>query len=376
MTRSMNMELTIERDSFIKSLSKLQGIVEKRNAMPILSNTLLRASEQSLELVATDLEVTVMDSCPVDLKLEGDLTLNAKKLHDIVRELPEGPVSLKTEKDFHVEVKSGKIRFELLGMSSDDYPKVPDPGSFKFIDISGPVFLDMIQKTIYAVAGEEARFSLNGILAQKTEDGKRLMMVATDGHRLAKVEREIEKIDDFMVPDGMILPRKGMAEAVKVLEGVEGNVGFAVQEKMAALKVEDTVLIMRLVDGKFPDYKRVIIEGCDKFATVKNDELIRNLRRVSIMVDEKARAVRFSFKNGVLELESKNPNFGSSHSELDIEYGGEQVDIGFNDKYFIDIMNAGKGDEIVIELLDDKSPAIVKGKDDDGYICVVMPMRL
>lgn len=370
------MELIIERDSFIKSLSKLQGIVEKRTSMPILSNTLIRASEGTIEVVATDLEVTIMDKCPVDLTKGGDLTLNAKKLYDIIKELPEGPVSLTSDDDFHVEVKSGKIRFELMGMTADDYPKIPDPSEFNFINISSEVLLDMIGKTIYATAGDEARYSLHGILTEKIDDDKGLRMVATDGHRLAKLEREFDKVSEMKLENSVILPRKGMAEAVKLLEEVEGEVGFAIQEKMAALSIDDTIIIMRLVDGKFPDYNRVIIEGCDKRAVVKKDELIRNLRRVSIMVDEKARAVKFSFSKNLLVLESKNPNFGSSHSEMEIEYDGDEVSIGFNDRYFVDIMNAGKSDTIVIELKDEKSPALVKIEEDKDYICVVMPMMM
>ncbi len=370
------MELIIERDAFIKSLSKVQGIVEKRNAMPILSNTLLRAQDDAIEMVATDLDVTVIDKCPVDLKSGGNLTLNAKKLYDIVRELPEGALSLTSGEDFHVEVKSGKSRFDIMGMSSEDYPKIPDASDFKMVKVLAPVLLEMIQKTIYAVAGEEARFSLHGIYAEKGEDQKTLKMVATDGHRLAMLDRELASLSDMPLEKGVIMPRKAMAEAVKLLDDVEGEVGLAIEEKMAAMSVEDTVLIMRLVDGKFPDYQKVIVEGADKKAVLEKEELMRNLRRVSIMVDEKARAVKFAFKDNLLTLESKNPNFGSSHSEMDIEYDGEPVSIGFNDRYFVDIMNADKGDKLIMEMKDEQSPAIVKTNDDDRYLCVVMPMRL
>jgi DNA polymerase-3 subunit beta len=368
------MKLIIERDAFLKSLAKMQGIVDKRNAMPILSNALLRASEAHLEIIATDLEVTVMDKCPVDLHTEGTLTLNARKLYDIVRELPDGPISLTASAEHQVEVKSGKVRFELMGLSAEDYPKIPDAQDFKYVEMKSKTLLNMIEKTIYATAGEEARFSLNGIYTEKTEEGNGLRMVATDGHRLAMVERELES--KLKMDKGIILPRKGMAEAVKVLGDYDGKVAFAVKDKMAAISANDTVILMRLVDGKFPDYRKVIVEGSEKKAVIVCDELVRNLRRVSIMVDEKARAVRFGFEKGVLKLESKNPNFGSSSTEMEIEYEADNMNIGFNDRYFIDIISAAKCEKITIELRDDQSPALVKVSDDPKYTCVVMPMRL
>ena len=370
------MELVIERDLFIKSLGKMQGIVEKRNAMPILSNALLKAEDGQLEILATDLEVTIVDKCPVDLHESGVVTLNARKLHDIVRELPEGPVHLKSGEDFRMEVKSGKIRFELMGISAEDYPKTPKMDDFKFIKTSAAQLQEMIQKTIYASAGEDARFSLHGIYTEKTEDGKALRMVATDGHRLALIEREIEKIKNLELAAGVIMPRKGMAEALRLLTDEEGEVGIAIKEKMAALSINDTVIFMKLVDGKFPDYRKVIIEGCDKKAAINKEELIRNLRRVSLMVDDKARAVKFSFSPKNLSLESRNPNFGSSYSELEIDYEGEKLVTAFNDRYFIDIMNVSKSDQLQLELKDDQSPVIVKIKDDQNYTCVIMPMRI
>ncbi len=369
------MELTIERDAFIKILGKVQGIVEKRNAMPILSNTLLRASDQSLEILATDLEATVIDTCPVDLSEEGSVTLNAKKLFEIVKEMPDGPLFLKSDDEYHVEVKSGKVRYEIMGMSSDDYPKIPDPSDFSFISVPGPLLYEMIHKTIYATAGEEARFSLNGVLFEKTEEGEGVRMVATDGHRLAKIERMIEGAGNIAVEKQVILPRKGMSESMKLLDGVENEVGLAIKEKQAAVKIGDTVLIMRLVDGKFPDYRKVIIEGCDQKATASKEELIRNLRRASLMVDDKARAVKFEFTPGNLRLESKNIN-GSSSSELDIDYDGDKMSIGFNDRYFVDIMNATKSEKIEINLRDEQSPALVTIPDEENYVCVIMPMRL
>jgi DNA polymerase-3 subunit beta len=369
------MKLVIEKDSFIKSLSKVQGIVEKRNAMPILSNTLLKVRDNQLEIIATDLEVTIIDRCPVDVREEGSLTLNAKKLFDIARECGEGPVSLTADKDNRMEVKSGNLRYELMGLGTDDFPKVPNPSGYKFTKIPAPAFLEMAQKTIYASAGEDTRYSLNGIFIEKFAEAKKLRMVATDGHRLAMVERELAKLGDLTLSEGVILPRKGMNEVSKLLTETDAEIGVSIQQKMAAFSLNDTFVFMRLVDGKFPDYRRVIVEGADKKARINKEELIKNLRHASVMVDEKARAVKFGFSTNKLSLESKNPNFGSHYSEMAMEYDGSEIVMAFNDRYFIDIMAVSKSETIRVELKDDQSPAIVKLEEDPDYTCVIMPMR-
>ncbi len=370
------MQIVIERDAFLKSLGKVQGIVEKRNAMPILSNTLLKAYEDSLEVLATDLEVTIRDKCTADVQVEGSITLSARKLHDIIRELPPGPVYLTSGEDFRMEVNSETDRFELMGLSPEDYPKIPDVEDHNFVSFPGALMMEMVNKTIYAAAGEDARFSLNGIYTEKIEDNGSIRMVTTDGHRLALIDRQLEKLEQLNIGQGVILPRKGMAEVAKVLEEHEGEVNVSIKEKMAAFSLNDTLVFMRMVDGKFPDYNRVIIEGCDKKAVVKCEELLKHLRRASTMVDEKARAVKFTFEGSKLLMESKNPNFGTSYSELEIEYNGEQVVMAFNDRYFVDIMNVTKAENLLIHLRDEQSPAVIKIEEDPQYTCVIMPMRI
>jgi len=370
------MQIVIEREAFLKSLAKVQGIVEKRNAMPILSNTLLKAAGDSLHVVATDLEVTISDMCPVDVQKEGSITLSARKLYDIIRELPPGPVYLESGEDFRIEVKSENDRFELMGLSPEDYPKIPQVEEYKFINFPAPLLLGMVNRTIYAAAGEDSRFSLNGIYTEKVEETGSFRMVTTDGHRLALIDRQTDKLAELELDKGVILPKKGMGEVAKILEDHEGEVGVSLQEKMAAFSVDDTVVFMRLVDGKFPDYNRVIIEGCDKKAVIKCEELLKHLRRASTMVDEKARAVKFTFSNGKLSMESRNPNFGTSYSELKIEYEGEQLVMAFNDRYFADIMNVTKAEDLIVHLRDEQSPAVISIAEDPQYTCVIMPMRI
>lgn len=372
------MKFSIEKDVFLKCLSKVQGIVEKRSTMPILSNSLLKVRKGELELTATDLEVTVVDRCAAGVADEGSITLSAKKLYEIVRELPDGPVEMIGKEDNWVEIKSGKNRFELVGLGSDEFPKVGDIKQFELIEVDAAVFSEMVEKTIYAAAGEESRYSLNGVYLEKGPKGKSLRMVSTDGHRLAMIDREADQAGKLKLEKGVILPRKGMAEVKKILEGQTGKVQFGVKENSAVVKTESTVIFMRLIDGEFPDYKRVIPEPDQrqKKIAIKREEFQRNLRRASLLVDERARAVKFSFSKNLLVMEGKNPGFGTSHGECEIEYSGEAVEIGFNDRYFMDIISVTTGEKLLLEIKDDLSPLVVLPDNDKSYQCIVMPMRL
>ena len=370
------MKFTIEKEVFLKSLSKLQGIVERRSTMPILSNSLLRVVKGELEITATDLEVTVVDRCEVSTGEAGTITLSAKKLYEIVRELPEGPLELRAKDDNWVEIKSGKTIFELVGLASEEFPKVPDLKQYDLIVIEGPVFKQMVEKTIFAAAGEESRYSLNGIFLEKTEDKKGLQMVATDGHRLAIINRELDQAGKMQLEKGVILPRKGMAEVKKILEGAEGKVQFGIKENSAVVKTNATLIFMRLIDGEFPEYKRVIPEVREKKVVIGREDFSRTLRRASLLVDERARAVKFSLAKNLLVMEGKNPGLGTSHGECEVEYQGDPIEIGFNDRYFMDILGVTQSEKITLEIKDELSPVVVVPDDDTRYSCIVMPMRL
>lgn len=372
------MKFTIEKDIFLKSLSKLQGIVEKRSTMPILSNSLLKVSKNELEISATNLEVTMVDRCEISSGESGSITLSAKKLYEIVRELPEGQIELKTKKDQMVELKSGKNLFELASLSHEEFPKVPDISQYELVELEAEVLKQMVDKTIYAAAGEESRYSLNGIFLEKTEDKKGLRMVATDGHRLALIDRDLPAAAKLPLDKGVILPRRGMAEVKKLLEAAEGKVHFGIKENSAAVKANDTIVFMRLIDGEFPEYKRVIPppEERKKKAGIKRPDFQQTLRLASLLVDERARAVKFSFSPGLLVMEGKNPGQGSAHGECEVDYKGEKIDIGFNDRYFMDILAVTESETIQLEIKDELSPVMVLPDDDRRHFCIVMPMRL
>ncbi len=371
------MDILVEKEALLKSLSKVQGVVEKRNTMPILSNTLLRSRDSELEIVATDLDVTIIDRLPVEVKKAGSITLSARKLYEISKELPEGKISLKEKGESKFEVKGEKGVFDLLAISSEEFPSISDISEYSFIQVEAKTILEMIEKTIYASAGEEARFNLNGIFMEKQNKDKTLRMVATDGHRLAMIERELAGLNNLNLKKGVIMPRKGMAELKKLLEDRQGNIEFGIKENNAAARMDGTVLIMRLIDGEFPEYQRVIPEKSDNRASVEREKLLKTIRLASILADEKIRAVKFKFSKNALLIEGKSANFGEARGDCEIDYQGKDLEVGFNDRYVVDIINSVPGAErLIIEIKDELSPAVIKVDNDDKYTCVVMPMRL
>ncbi len=371
------MEFIVEKEKFLKSLSKIQGVVEKRNTMPILSNTLIRSKDQELEIVATDLDITIIDRVLSRVKTGGTVTINARKLYEIIKELPEGEVSLKKKGEERVEVKAERSVFNLVGTPSEEFPVISDVSEYSFIEVEAKTVMEMIDKTIYASAGEEARFNLNGIFMEKLEEEKTLRMVATDGHRLAMIDRDVQNLKSLSLKNGVIMPRKGMSEMKKLLEGKEGNMELALKENNAAARIDGTVLIMRLIDGEFPEYQRVVPEGNDVTAKFKRADLLKTIKLASILADEKIRAVKFQFSGKGLIVEGKSANLGEAKGECEMEYNGTDMEVGFNDRYVVDIINVAEGAEnIVMEMKDSMSPVVVRLDNDPRYTCVVMPMRL
>jgi DNA polymerase III subunit beta len=370
------MEIKLERAEFYKSISKIQGIVEKKNTMPVLANCLIRAGRKGLEILATDLDITIIDHCPAEVKKAGNVSLNARKLHEIFRELDEGQVELKEIDKEKIEIKSSNFKCDIQGINPDEFPNLPTTDGFKFFETEPAVLSEMIAKTIYAGATEEGRFTLNGIFMEKGESGEFVRFVATDGHRMAMIDREIIGSKELPLEHGVILPKKGMIELQRLLGGVEGKIQFGVKDNHIAVKIADSVLFMRLVDGEFPEYRRVIPEGNPVKAGVGRDAFLKSLKRASIMVDEKARSVKVSFSKGKIMIEGRHPTYGSAQGEAECDFNGANVEIGFNDRYLFDILNTVPEGKVELELKDEISPVIFRTESDGKYLCVIMPMRI
>jgi DNA polymerase-3 subunit beta len=355
--------------------------VDRKNTIPILSHLLLEAQDDQLIFSATDLEVGIRCIYPAKISLPGKVAIPAKSLYEIVKELGGNTiVRFKVFENFWVELTSGKSLFKLVGQDSDEFPQLPQIQKEKSFGVPNSKIVQMIDHTIFAVSNDQSRYDLSGVfLEQIKSKGKiYLRMVATDGHRLSMMDQEIEGLKEVNIDHGVILPKKGLFELKRVLTDdatlyccfMENNIVFWNGHKQ-------TTLFMRLLDGEFPDYTPVIPKNNDRKIILSRDQLLNSLKRISVLSAEHSRSVRFQFEKGKLRLSSSNPKLGEAQEDIDIDYPGGNLEIGFNAGYFMDVLGAmNEQESIVLELTDVLSPSLIKGKDFDGAINIVMPMQL
>jgi DNA polymerase-3 subunit beta len=368
------MEIKAKRGDLLATLYWTQSIVERRNTIPILANVLIAAQKKEIHITATDLEVGVRGDVEGEVTKEGTVTVNAKKLYEIIREVPHEQVQLKRLENEWVEIRSGKSVFKIVGMDAREFPQFPNFDIKELSSTPSAVIRGMIERTIFSVSTDETRYSLNGVFVEQG-DGGRVRMVATDGHRLAFDERELGSLG---LSKGVILPRKGLAELRKLLESNDdGVVSIGFRENMALVTKDKVELFMRLIDGDFPDYTKVIPKGNPNVAKIEHEELLQALRRVSIISSERYKGIKMDFSAGKVSLSANNPDLGEAVEEIDAEYKGKPITIGFNARYLLDVLGVLSGEgEINVELKDELSPSIVRKSGDEGYLYVLMPMRL
>lgn len=371
------MQFHINKDTFLKGLTKVQGIIEKRHTIPILANVLIEATHGEIIITATDLEVGIKSRYKSDVISEGKVTVSAKKLFEIIRELPDKKIQFSSKNNFWVEITCGKSIFNLVGLSPEEFPKFPDIGS-KNSQIPCEVVGEMIDKTIFSVSSDETKFNLTGIfIKSEIGEGKNnLAFVSTDGHRLSLIERTLETTLDKKFSDGFILPKKGINEIRKIIE-TDGNVvNIGISDNNFSVSTDATTLIMRMVDGDFPDYQRVIPEKSTNSAIINRDLFLHSLRRISVLSSEKSKGIKVDLLNDCLILSSSNPDLGDAREEIDIDYAGADISIGFNAKYIIDILQTIDKENVIFYLKDNISPGLIQPEADNNYLAVIMPMRL
>lgn len=377
------MELRIPVAELSRALSMMQGIVQRKNTMAILANVLLEVSTSDdgagrLTLSATDLDVGMRTERPCEALASGSVTVPARALSDMVRVLPGPDVTLKRLSNNHVEVKSGRTKAKLMGLSADEYPSLPAYDEVKLTAVDSALFADMVDKTLYAASTDETRYNLNGVLFEPdAEETGKLVMVATDGHRLVRIERTFEGAD-FGKTEGVILPRKGVTELRRLFDGGEeqGALEIGFFENHAVMKRGGTVLGMRLIDGAFPDYKQVVPKLADKVVRISRADTVDSLRRVSVLASDKTQPVKLSLKKDTLAVSCSNPDAGEITDDVPVEYGGADIDVAFNARYLLDAL-ASLGDQnVLLKLTDNLSPGLLVGVDEPHHLCVVMPMRL
>lgn len=377
------MEIVTEKNALLGALSLVQGIVERRNTVPILGHVLIVGEGSKVALSATDLEVAIRTDFAAEVRQAGSITLNARKLLEVVREAESEKVALTlTEKEW-VEVKCGRARFRMIGLDPRSFPSLPGKEAAggqtrkavkADIKVPATVLAAMIDKTIIAVSPDEARYNLSGVYLEGLgHDAAR--MVATDGHRLALVDREIK---GFTMQGGALIPRKGLAEIRKLLDQAgDDEVNVVIDGQSAWLHRGTTDISMRLIEGEFPDYKGIIPKDQPHRLTVSRDALAAAIRRAAIFSSERYHGVRFALSPGNLAISSITPEFGEASDSIDVQYQGEELAIGFNALYVQQsLATIEPGADVVLELTDEVSPGVITTPSDSTYLYVVMPMRL
>jgi len=371
------MKLKIKKDEILKGLQRIQGVVEKKNTMPILSNMLLIADNDGVEIVATDLEIGLRGRYTAEVEQAGAVTVSAKKMYEIVRELPDEDIQITVEDANWVKIKSGHSQFKLVGLPRDEYPALPDVEEDGMIVIEGDTLRDMIKKTLYSVGENDARYVLNGLYIHMTpsKSGLTIRMVGTDGHRLSMIDR---MVDAKHKEESMIIPKKAMMELRRILEedasGTELRLGFS--KNHALFKRDGLVMVSKLIEGNYPNYLQVVPTQNTKKIKVSKDVFTHAVKRVSILSKEKTNAVKLQLEKDRLVLSTNNPEVGEASEDLVVDYKGEALSIGFNSRYLMDVLMALDRENIALELNDALSPCLITEEGDEHYKCVVMPMRV
>jgi DNA polymerase-3 subunit beta len=378
------MELVIERVSLLNSLTMIQGIIERRNTVPILGHVLIEPEETRLRLSATDLEVGIRTEIPSEGAEPGALTLNARKLFEIVRETEGDKVTIKSLDNDWFELRSGRARFKMMTLDPRSFPSMPSPngreGEAPRPAMKGELRLPaaemarMIDKTIFAVSPDEARYNLSGVYLIAPEPAT-VRMVATDGHRLSLIDREAA---DFSLSAGAIIPRKGLAELRKLLDQAGDNEAqLMLDGQLAWLRRGSTEISMRLVEGEFPDYKGVIPNQSRYQIVVGRDALLNAMKRAALFSNERYHGVKLAFSEGTLTVSSTTPEMGEASETLDVSFSGDEFSIGFNAQYIQQVLGVIPNDgEVVLGLTDEVTAGVITTPSDSEFQYVVMPMRL
>ena len=372
------MHFSIPKDRLAELLYLTSTIVERRTTMPILANVKLTAENGKLFVTATDLEISLVGEAEAQIKTPGSITVGGKVFYEIARELPGENVTIQLTKGQRLEIESGQSRFKINGISADEFPSVVGTTLKRKVAVDAQKLHEMFEKTAFCVSTDETRFNINGVYVEGMTAGAKnekqlIRFVATDGHRLAMVDRPA---DGLTLSEHVIVPRKGIQEVKKVLEKNTGVANVDIQDGFFTVESGNVTIGVRLVDGQFPDYRQVIpvetktVIDCDK------EELLSAVRRVSLVTTDKSRTVKFRLVGGNLVVSSSSPEYGEATESLVVKQNGEDITIGFSAKYVLDLLSAMSTSETVsMRLSGELGPGVFVGSGDDFYTCIVMPMR-
>jgi len=384
------MKLQISKSQMLLGLQRVQNVVERRTTMPILSNALLKTEKSGLSLSATDLEVGIQSILPAEIMENGSITVKARSLLDIVRELPDTVIQFQNRDNNRLEIKANKSVFNIVGLPAEDFPEIPSFSTEEhqqFVRMNGQAVMAMLDKTLYAASTDEARYHLNGVYFETLENtsegdhkGKKVFrMVATDAHRLSLVDNPETLFDENawkLFQEGIIVPRKGLNELRRLLSEGKEDFFVTIRGKMLFVKRDNIFLSMRLIEGKYADYRRIIPDQAINTIMVDREAFLASLKRISLMSSDKSRSLTFCLNPGVLQLSSQSPELGDANEEISVDYDGEELKIGFNSRYLIDAVSTMEGKKIILEIRGKQNPGVIRSSDGPNHTSVVMPMRI
>ncbi|MGO9863600.1 MAG: DNA polymerase III subunit beta [Terriglobales bacterium] len=370
------MEITVSKFEVLRELTATQGVVERKTTIPILSNYLFEAAGDKLSLTATDLDLSLRTSCNAKVKKEGACTIPARKLHDYVKLLPDADITIKLLENHWVSIRCGRSNTKMVGMARSNFPSLPAFPAAGAIKIPAAVLRSMISKTGFAIANEESRYTLNGALMVLKPES--ITMVATDGHRLAHVERTGEKFEGVSGEIKTLIPKKAMDELKSLLDSDVETIDFAKDESTLFFRVGTRLLTSRQLTGQFPNYEAVLPKDITKSITLHGEELGAAIARVAQFADERSRAVKLRLEKGELKLSASSTEMGESEDSIEVAYDGEPMQIGFNAQYLTEFIRATGSCDVKLELKDAQSAGQLRPAegDDYKYRYIVMPMRI
>ena len=376
------MHLKMDRESLLKAVSRTLGVVDRRGTMPILSHFLLEAQDNQVAVAATDLEVSFRGFFPAEVIEPGALTLPAHYVHNLIKELPGDSLDLTSTESSNVKIQAGESHYQLLGLPADQFPPVPEITDLTLVEVESPLLREMIDKTIFSVSVDDLQYHLSGIFWERRQepDGFHLRLVSTDGHRLTLIQRPLPASEQFAIDEGILIPRKGVAEISRLL-GEEEKVGLGLSKKSLALEADNKYLFIRLLEKKFPDYRRIVPESFAYRFALSRQALYETIRRIALLSTERFRGVVLSLGPDTLEVTFHNPEVGEGREvlPLTLETGDPAelpVQIGFNARYFLEPLSAMSGDTVFVELNDKDRPCRLVQQNDPNYFAIIMPMSL
>ena len=378
----MPLAFNVSKEDFLPALNSLQSITGKKGTMAVLSNILIKSQENFIELIATDLEVGIKKNVAAEIISPGSITLPAKILYEIVRESGSDSIKIEEKDKNWARIKAGTASvYNLAGTSSEEFPDFPEYNEELLVSIPCELVKELIEKTIFSVAQErESNYTLTGILLEKEKNDENksfLRMVSSDGHRLSIMEKELDaERDDIVIEKNTLIPRKGVSEIKKISEG-QKNFYIGSDKKQLVVKTNNSLMIVRLMNGEFPDYRSIVnVIEKNNLIEIERIGFLESLKRTNLFTEDTFNAIQLIVEENKLILSSQNMDYGNAKDEMDIKYSGDNLELGFNCRYFIDTLQVMRSDTIKAYVNSDQSPCLIEGGDDPGFISIIMPMKI